>query len=151
MHTCPLGRLAAGSDDGARLVAAVESMEGDDFETVSGPILSNDEPPIEAVSLVRITSPSANVLGIARYRILEADGLSFAHVTRVTIYLTDLGDFAAVNEVYGRYIDPENGVMYLRIVGIPHPDRVHGVFMVANIASSDTELSTLASRRWATG
>ena len=30
-------------------------------------------------------------------------------------------------EVFGRYIDPANGVIYLRIVGIPHPDSPHGL------------------------
>ena len=32
--------------------------------------------------------------------VLEAAGVTFAHVVRSTIYLTDLEDFAAVNEVY---------------------------------------------------
>ena len=35
--------------------------------------------------------------------VLEASGLDFSHVVRSTIFLTDLGDFAKVNEVYGRY------------------------------------------------
>jgi 2-iminobutanoate/2-iminopropanoate deaminase len=34
--------------------------------------------------------------------VLEAAGLGFSHVVRCTIFLTDLGDFARVNEVYGR-------------------------------------------------
>lgn len=34
--------------------------------------------------------------------VLEAGGASFAQVVRCTIYLTDMNDFAAVNEVYGR-------------------------------------------------
>lgn len=34
--------------------------------------------------------------------VLEAAGLGFEHVVRCTIYLTNLGDFATVNEVYGR-------------------------------------------------
>lgn len=39
--------------------------------------------------------------------VLEAAGSSFANVVRCTIFLTDLGDFGAVNEVYGRYMpDP---------------------------------------------
>ncbi len=32
---------------------------------------------------------------------LEAAGLSFAQVVKTTIYLTDLNDFAVVNEIYG--------------------------------------------------
>lgn len=35
--------------------------------------------------------------------VLKASGLDFSHVVRCTIFLTDLGDFAKVNEVYGRY------------------------------------------------
>src|SRR5512135_2763965 len=34
--------------------------------------------------------------------ILEEAGCDFGDVVRCTIYLTNLGDFAAVNEVYGR-------------------------------------------------
>ena len=34
--------------------------------------------------------------------VLAAAGASFANVVKTTIYLTDLADFAAVNEIYGR-------------------------------------------------
>ena len=34
--------------------------------------------------------------------VLVASGSSFAEVVKATIYVTDLGDFAAVNEVYAR-------------------------------------------------
>lgn len=34
--------------------------------------------------------------------VLEAAGLSFAKVVKTTIFLTDLQDFAVVNEIYGR-------------------------------------------------
>jgi 2-iminobutanoate/2-iminopropanoate deaminase len=36
--------------------------------------------------------------------ILDAAGSSFAQVLNTTIYLSDFGDFGAVNEVYGRYV-----------------------------------------------
>jgi 2-iminobutanoate/2-iminopropanoate deaminase len=36
--------------------------------------------------------------------LLGAAGASFAHVVKSTIYLADLGDFAVVNEVYGRHL-----------------------------------------------
>ena len=36
--------------------------------------------------------------------LLAAAGATFAHVVKTTIYLTDLADFAAVNEVYGRHL-----------------------------------------------
>jgi 2-iminobutanoate/2-iminopropanoate deaminase len=34
--------------------------------------------------------------------VLEAGGASFGQVVRTTIFLASMGDFAAVNEVYGR-------------------------------------------------
>lgn len=37
--------------------------------------------------------------------ILEAAGCSFADVVKTTIFLIDMNDFAAVNEVYGRSFD----------------------------------------------
>ena len=36
--------------------------------------------------------------------VLKAAGASFAHVAKTTIFLTDLQDFAAVNEVYAKHV-----------------------------------------------
>jgi 2-iminobutanoate/2-iminopropanoate deaminase len=35
--------------------------------------------------------------------ILKAEGLTFDHVIKTTIFLTNLGDFQTVNEIYGSY------------------------------------------------
>ena len=35
--------------------------------------------------------------------ILKAGGASFDHVARVTVFLADMNDFAAMNAVYGEY------------------------------------------------
>ena len=35
--------------------------------------------------------------------ILEASGAPLNHVVKTTVYLKDMNDFAAMNEVYGRY------------------------------------------------
>jgi 2-iminobutanoate/2-iminopropanoate deaminase len=35
--------------------------------------------------------------------VLKTEGLTFDHVVKTTIFLTDLADFQAVNEVYGSY------------------------------------------------
>ena len=35
--------------------------------------------------------------------LLEAGGVSFANVVRTTVFLADMNDFAAMNEVYGTY------------------------------------------------
>lgn len=37
--------------------------------------------------------------------VLEAGGMSHADVVKTTIFLVDMNDFAAVNEVYGRYFE----------------------------------------------
>ncbi len=37
--------------------------------------------------------------------VLEAAGSSMAKVVKATVFLTDIGDFAAVNEVYGGYFE----------------------------------------------
>jgi 2-iminobutanoate/2-iminopropanoate deaminase len=39
--------------------------------------------------------------------VLEACGSSIAQVVKTTVFLKDMGDFAAMNEIYGRYF-PEN-------------------------------------------
>lgn len=35
--------------------------------------------------------------------VLESAGLSLAHVVKTTVFLADIADFAAMNEVYARY------------------------------------------------
>jgi 2-iminobutanoate/2-iminopropanoate deaminase len=39
--------------------------------------------------------------------VLRAAGAELSDVVKTTVYLADMGDFAAMNEVYGRYF-PEN-------------------------------------------
>lgn len=35
--------------------------------------------------------------------VLEANGLSYKNVVKTTVFLTDLNDFTAVNEIYAKY------------------------------------------------
>jgi 2-iminobutanoate/2-iminopropanoate deaminase len=37
--------------------------------------------------------------------ILEEAGMEFSDIVKTTIYCTDLGNFASINEVYGTYFD----------------------------------------------
>ena len=39
--------------------------------------------------------------------VLKAAGMDFANLLKTTIFLYDMGDFAAVNEVYGSYFNHE--------------------------------------------
>jgi 2-iminobutanoate/2-iminopropanoate deaminase len=65
--------------------------------------------------------------------ILDAAGLTFAHIVKTTIFLTDMGDFAAVNDVYKAY------------VGEPYPTR-STVAVAALPMGAKVEIETIASR-----
>jgi 2-iminobutanoate/2-iminopropanoate deaminase len=42
--------------------------------------------------------------------VLEEAGLDLAHVVKATVYLKSMTDFAAMNEIYARYLAPEGVV-----------------------------------------
>jgi 2-iminobutanoate/2-iminopropanoate deaminase len=46
--------------------------------------------------------------------ILAEAGLDMAHVVKTTVYLKNIGDFAAMNDVYARYLAPEGIVPPVR-------------------------------------
>jgi reactive intermediate/imine deaminase len=57
--------------------------------------------------------------------ILAAAGCSPASVVRTTIYLTDLGHFATVNEVYARYFAPPYPArVTVQVAGLPRAAQV---------------------------
>ena len=57
--------------------------------------------------------------------VLGAAGLSFAHVVRTTIYLVDLADFAAVNEIYARHVrEPYPARATVGVAALPRGARV---------------------------
>jgi 2-iminobutanoate/2-iminopropanoate deaminase len=52
--------------------------------------------------------------------VLQAAGSSFAGVVRTTIYLVDLGDFGAVNEIYGGYFPSQPPARAtVQVAGLP--------------------------------
>jgi 2-iminobutanoate/2-iminopropanoate deaminase len=57
--------------------------------------------------------------------ILTAGGRSFADVVRTTIFLADMNDFAAVNEVYGQYFsEPYPARATVQVARLPKDSRV---------------------------
>jgi 2-iminobutanoate/2-iminopropanoate deaminase len=58
--------------------------------------------------------------------VLEAAGLTFDHVVRTTIYLQDLGDFQAVNEVYGKRFTrpPQPARSTVQVAALPRGAKV---------------------------
>jgi 2-iminobutanoate/2-iminopropanoate deaminase len=57
--------------------------------------------------------------------VLDAAGLTFDDVVKTTIFLADIGDFAAVNAVYGRFMpDPPPARSTVQVAALPKAGRV---------------------------
>ena len=57
--------------------------------------------------------------------VLKAGGRSFADVVRTTVYLADMNDFAAMNEVYGQYFsEPFPARATVQVARLPKDARV---------------------------
>ena len=71
-----------------------------------------------------IEAETARVLDNLR-AVLEAAGLTMADVVKTTVFLVDLGEFAAMNEVYGRYFPaPHPARATVAVAGLPAGARV---------------------------
>jgi 2-iminobutanoate/2-iminopropanoate deaminase len=92
-------RVISSSDAPAAIGPYSQAVEAGGIVFLSGQI------PLDPVSGVLVEGDIAaqtdrvmrNLQGV-----LRAAGLDFSNVVRTTIFLVDLGDFAQVNEVYGR-------------------------------------------------
>jgi len=52
--------------------------------------------------------------------ILRAAGKDLSHVVKVTVFLTDIGEFAKINEIYGRHFDkPYPARTTVAVVALP--------------------------------
>ncbi len=57
--------------------------------------------------------------------ILKAGGASFQHVVRTTVYLADLGDFAAMNEIYATFFTaPQPARSTIQAARLPRDARI---------------------------
>jgi len=57
--------------------------------------------------------------------LLEAGGVSFANVVRTTVFLADMNDFAAMNQVYGEYFrEPYPARATVQVARLPKDSRV---------------------------
>jgi 2-iminobutanoate/2-iminopropanoate deaminase len=57
--------------------------------------------------------------------LLKAAGAGFEHVVRTTVFLADMNDFAAMNEVYGKYVvDPPPARATVQVARLPKDARV---------------------------
>jgi 2-iminobutanoate/2-iminopropanoate deaminase len=57
--------------------------------------------------------------------LLKAAHLTFHHVVRTTVYLADMNEFGAMNEVYGRFLaDPPPARATVQVARLPRDVRV---------------------------
>jgi len=57
--------------------------------------------------------------------VLEAAGMSFSNVVKTTVFLVDMNDFAAMNEVYARYLgNAKPARSTVAVAGLPKGARV---------------------------
>ena len=57
--------------------------------------------------------------------LLRAAGASFTNVVRTTVYLADMNDFAAMNEVYSKYIvDPPPARATVQVARLPRDVKI---------------------------
>jgi 2-iminobutanoate/2-iminopropanoate deaminase len=71
--------------------------------------------------------------------VLAAAGVDFSHVVKTTVFLKDMKDFAAMNEVYARYVVPQGSVAPARStvqVAALSKDALVGIECIANDASA---------------
>lgn len=79
-----------------------QAIKANGFLFISGQIPINPETgQMTAVDAVAQTKQVMENLSA----ILKAEGLGFGELVKTTIYLTDLTDFARVNEIYGEYFE----------------------------------------------
>lgn len=66
--------------------------------------------------------------------VLRAEGLSFDNIVKTTIFLTNLGDFQTVNEIYGSYFNSDPPARStVQVAGLPKGAAVEiEVIAVAN-------------------
>ena len=73
--------------------------------------------------------------------VLTADGLSFSHIVKTTIFLTDLGDFQKVNEIYSSYFSQEPPARStVQVAALPKGARVE-IEVIAVAEGDDSTVS----------
>jgi 2-iminobutanoate/2-iminopropanoate deaminase len=57
--------------------------------------------------------------------VLKANGMTFANVVKTTVFLVDLGQFAAMNAVYSKYFtEPFPARSTIQVAGLPRGSQV---------------------------
>ena len=57
--------------------------------------------------------------------LLRAAGVGFGHVVRTTVFLADMNEFSAMNDVYGRYlVDPPPARATVQVARLPRDVKI---------------------------
>jgi 2-iminobutanoate/2-iminopropanoate deaminase len=78
------------------------AVRAGDFLFCSGQIPLDSSKPAQVISEMSIAAQTEQVMRNIQ-NILEHEHLSLANVVKTTVFLTNLADFAVLNEVYGRF------------------------------------------------
>jgi len=81
-----------------------QAVQAGNFLFVSGQVAINPEN--GELNLINIEEETHQVMRNLKAVLLEA-GLTFDNVVKSTIFLSDMGTFAQVNEIYGQYFSAE--------------------------------------------
>jgi 2-iminobutanoate/2-iminopropanoate deaminase len=94
-----------------------QAVEVSGFLFCSGQI--SIDPETNQVRLGPVSDQTRQVLENIR-AVLESAELTFAHVIKTTIFLTNMSDFGAVNEVYAQYFkDDPPARSTIAVAGLP--------------------------------
>lgn len=79
-----------------------QAVQSGNFLFISGQVPIN--PATNTIEATDISGEAEQVMQNLK-AVLETAGFNFADVVKTTIFLTDMANFPAVNEVYGEYFD----------------------------------------------
>lgn len=79
-----------------------QAVQLGNFLFISGQVPIN--PATNTIEVTDISGEAEQVMQNLK-AVLETAGYNFADVVKTTIFLTDMANFPAVNEVYGKYFD----------------------------------------------
>jgi 2-iminobutanoate/2-iminopropanoate deaminase len=105
-HGGPMTKKIVTSDQAPKAIGPYsQAVDGGDLVFLSGQI-PLDPATGQFVGAGDIQAQTERVI-LNLKGVLQAAGLSLAHVVRTTVYLVDLAEFAKMNEIYGRHFDIE--------------------------------------------
>lgn len=111
---------------------------------------TNDRVLIDSVHIIDATVPMGPIkdrlrqfAGLLKDNAYPASVENMADPKLIALRDYQMGKYAAV-ELVATYTDPATGPMYLRILGVPHPDKAESIFIIMNINAKLVPLNDVA-------